>query len=46
MNHLALFNLVDEILTYIGLTLNIIVEANPIMKSVYEWGSLFFFLLN
>ncbi|PGT87606.1 MULTISPECIES: DUF5658 family protein [Bacillaceae] len=40
--YLALLNIVDGILTYIGLTMNIIDEANPVMKSLFIMKPMYF----
>lgn len=43
--YLAILNMVDGTITYIGLKLNIIDEGNPAMSLLYEYNSAYFLLL-
>ncbi|WP_394184134.1 DUF5658 family protein [Metabacillus halosaccharovorans] len=40
--YLAFLNFIDGILTYIGLKLNLIEEANVLMRLIYEADPIFF----
>jgi len=40
--YLAFLNFIDGILTYIGLKLNLIEEANVLMRIIYEVDPIFF----
>jgi len=43
--YLAILNLVDGILTFIGLKLNVIGEANVGMKMIYEASPIYFLVV-
>lgn len=43
--YLALLNLIDGILTYIGLKLNLIEEVNVLMKIIYEAEPVYFLIV-
>ncbi|WP_226667510.1 DUF5658 family protein [Metabacillus litoralis] len=41
-HYLALINLVDAHLTFIGLSLDLIEEVNPLMRALYEMSPVYF----
>ncbi|SDM69617.1 DUF5658 family protein [Sediminibacillus halophilus] len=43
--YLALLNLLDGVITFLGIKYEYISEANPLMKSLYQSGPLFFLLV-
>ncbi|KAB2331922.1 MULTISPECIES: DUF5658 family protein [Bacillaceae] len=43
--YLALLNLLDGAVTYLGLQHNMITEANPLMDAIYEAGPHWFLIL-
>jgi hypothetical protein len=43
--YLALLNFIDGILTYIGLRLNIIEEANILMNWIYDQNPIYFLII-
>lgn len=43
--YLIVLNIIDGILTYIGISLNYIEEANPLMSIVYEQDPFYFLML-
>ncbi|WP_078432608.1 DUF5658 family protein [Metabacillus halosaccharovorans] len=43
--YLAFLNLIDGILTYIGLKLNLIEEANVLMRIIYEAEPVYFLIV-
>lgn len=44
-HYLAFINIVDGFATYIGISGQFIQEANPIMRSIYELGPIYFLLI-